>query len=360
MDIKNRTLFESDNLDILEHFEDNLFDLIYLDPPFNSGRDYKGAIGSESENAEFKDTWTLVDMDHRLYDGIIKRDNYLPSFLDLTASMHSTGMKSYLIKMTIRLLELHRVLKPTGSIYLHCDPTACHYLKLIMDHIYGKDNFRNEISWRRDAAGKGGKKLSPQWPRVHDTILFYSKSCEYSFKQVYLDLDEKQMAAYTHIEVSSGRKFKVVQLGSYTKKAIKRMKKEGLIYTSKTGKQYKKYYLDEAQSTVGSIWTDIPGFGIRTNAKERCGYPTQKPLALLERIILASSNQDDLILDPFCGSGTTLIVAELLNRKWVGIDESEQAMNVVKNRMEEEYNLSEFSNMFDQRIIHKTSFYPDV
>ena len=241
--------------------------------------------------------------------------------------------KDYLKWCEQWIKECRRVLKPTGSLYLHCDPTASHYLKILMDNIFGIKNFRNEIIWRRDIAGKGGKGVSSQYPRNSDTILFYSMSNVFLFKQLTEELTDKQKSNYTLVEPVTHRKFKAVQLGNYSVNSIKRMEKENLIYVSKTGKEYKKYYLDEAKSLIDCIWTDIYGFGTRTTAKERCGYPTQKPEALLERIIKASSNEGDLVLDPFCGSGTTCVAAKKLNRNYIGIDVSNKAIDISKKRI---------------------------
>ncbi|MCY3630834.1 MAG: site-specific DNA-methyltransferase [Bacteroidetes bacterium] len=287
-------------------------DLIYLDPPFNSKANYAAPIGSEAAGAAFKDTWTLSDIDIEWLDLIEKPQ---PNLWCVLMATMTDNDKSYLIYMAIRLLEMKRLLKPTGSIYLHCDPTMSHYLKLVMDAIFGRNNFRNEIVWQRDAAGKGAKKKSGQWPRLHDVLLLYSKSDSWIFRQAFKELSDKQKKPYRYTEEGTGRLYKAVQLGDYTKASISRMMEEGLIHTSSSGKQYKKYYLDEAKATIGSMWTDILGFGTRTSAKERTKYPTQKPIALLRRIIGASTNKGDMILDPFCGCATTCVAADALDRE---------------------------------------------
>ena len=217
---------------------------------------------------------------------------------------------------------------------MHCDPTASHYLKTVTDSIFGNNCFRNEIVWKRAAAGKGAK--GKQWPRIHDSILLYSNSDNFCFNHAYKELSKDQSNRYIHREIDTCRMYQTVMIGDYSQESIQKMLHEGLIHTSKSGKRYKKYYLDEAKATIGSIWTDIPGFGIRTNAKERVGYPTQKPIALLDRIIKASSNQGDLILDPFCGCATTCVAAERLSRRWIGIDISPKAVELVKTRIEKE------------------------
>ena len=288
--LESNKIYEGDNLDIMSNILSSSIDLIATDPPFNTGRDF----------VEFKDMWG--------------------------------GLEGYLAFMKDRIIQMRRVLKPTGSIYLHCDSTISHYLKITLDDVFDIDNFRNEIIWQRDAAGKGGKRRSKQWPRLQDVILFYSKTDRYNFKQLYNPLSKQQKAVYTRVD-KDGRRFKAVSLGGYGKETIEKMKKEGLIYVSKNGKEYKKYYLDQAKATIGSIWIDIPGFGIISQSKQRTGYPTQKPIKLYERIIEASSNEGDLVLDPFCGSGTTLVAAQNLGRNWIGIDKNKSAVDISTERL---------------------------
>ena len=283
-------VYESDNLDAMKNIDHTSIDLIATDPPFNTGKDF----------GEFKDIWG--------------------------------GLNQYIAFMKPRVVQMHHILKSTGSIYLHCDSKISHYLKVMLDDIFGIENFRNEIIWQRDAAGKGGKNRSKQWPRLQDVILFYSKTDRYNFKQLYKPLSKEQMAVYTRVD-SNGRRFKAVSLGKYGEDKIEKMKQKDLVYVSKSGKQYKKYYLDEAKATIGSIWTDIPGFGIISQSKQRTGYPTQKPIKLYERIIEASSNEEDLVLDPFCGSGTTLVAAQNLNRRWIGIDKNKTAVTIASQRL---------------------------
>ena len=342
--IKPKTIFTGDNLPILRGMNSESIDLIYLDPPFNSKANYAAPIGSKAAGAEFKDTWTLDDIDTTWLD-LIEIDH--PALNRVIHAAMTNSDKSYLIYMAVRLLEMHRVLKPTGSIYLHCDSTMGHYLKLVMDAVFGKANFRNEIVWQRDAAGKGAKRISKQWPRLQDVILLYSKTENVYFDQVYIPLNEKQSKAYRYEEENTGRRYKAVQLGDYTESSIEKMDKQGLIHTSKSGNQYKKYYLDEAKATIGTLWTDIPGFGIRTNARERTGYPTQKPLELLDRIIKASSSESGIVLDPFCGCATTCVAADRLQREWIGIDISPKAAQLVVERIKSDQGLF-------QDITHRT------
>ena len=275
---KNRTLWTRDNLDVLRGMNSESVDLVYLDPPFNSNRTYSAPIGSEAAEAAFKDTWTLDDVDLAWHGEIAERAPALYGILDAAGASHSTGMKSYLIMMAVRLMELRRILKPTGSIYVHCDSTAGAYLKVLLDAVFGRRNFRNEVIWKYGLGGSSSKA----WSRKHDSILFYSKS-----KSWYFDKP---------LEPASS----VLMKG--------RMK------------------------GMTDVW-DIPT--INNMAKERTGYPTQKPLALLERIVKASSKQGDMVLDPFCGCATALVAAEVHGRRWAGIDISHRAQSLVQSRIRE-------------------------
>ena len=248
---------------------------------------------------------------------------------------HSDGMGAYMCFMAVRLLEMKRILREDGSIYLHCDPTASHYLKAIMDAIFGYRNFRNEVVWQRDAAIRGAKQHSKQWPKIYDVLLFYSKGKEWKFQHATKPLDDDQTKRYRHVD-DDGRRYRTSHLGDYSEKSINNLRERGLIHTSRTGKESKKYYLDEAKSVMGNLWTDIKGFGIRSASKEKTGYPTQKPIALYERIIKASSNENDLVLDPFCGCATTLVAAERLKRQWIGIDIWDKAHETVIRRLQDE------------------------
>ena len=337
-------LYFGDNLSVLrEHIPDESVDLIYLDPPFNSNATYnvlfkeRSGEDSAAQITAFDDTWHWTMDSERAYqevvtDGPDKLGKLLQAMREF---LGQNDMMAYLTMMAQRLAELHRILKPTGSIYLHCDPTASHYLKLLMDSIFGSNSYRNEIVWRRDAPGKGAKRVSKQFPRESDTILFYAASDAF-YSQPYTELSDHQRKPYRY-EDPDGRMYKAVQLGDYSATSIARMKRQGLIHLSKSGKQYKKYYLDEAKATIGSIWTDIPGFGVRTAAAERLGYPTQKPEALLERVINASSNEGDVVLDPFCGCGTAIAVAERLKRRWIGIDVTHVSISLMKHRLHDTF-----------------------
>ncbi|MCL4424373.1 MAG: site-specific DNA-methyltransferase [Firmicutes bacterium] len=286
-------------------------DLIYLDPPFNSGYDFLLPPEAEGHNGQ------------------------APSGTGARAYRDSWGkdLAPYLAFLYHRLVLMRELLADDGSLYLHVDWHAGHYLKLLLDEIFGRENFRNEIIWKRDIAGKGAKKGSGQWPRNFDTLFFYSKSLCYHFVQPYRPLSEKQKGAYRHRE-PDGRRFKAVQLGDYSQESVDRLMTAGLIYTSSTGRRYKKYYLDEAQATVDAIWDDIPGFGTRTAAREFLNFPKQKPEALLRRIIEASSREGDLVADFFSGSGTTLVVAGKLGRRWIGVEENPRAVEIARKRLE--------------------------
>jgi len=290
--------------------------LIYIDPPFFTGADFtiRTEIGDERiekepsiiEERAYKDTW-------------------------------SGGIASYIKYLYERLILTRELLDESGSIYVHCDWHVGHYLKIMMDEIFGYDNFRNDIIWKRDAPGKGAKTVSKQWPRVFDFILFYTKGNEYFFEQQFNPPTDLQIKEY-HYQDPDGRKFKRTTLGDYSDNSIRKLEKQGLIYKSSTGRKYKKYYLDKAKITIDSMWTDIFGFGVITSSKERMGFATQKPEALLKRIILASSKEGDIVADFFCGSGTTLVVAEKLGRRWIGCDLSKFSIHTTRKRLLDVHN----------------------
>ena len=302
-----RTVWTGDNLDILRGINSESIDLIYLDPPFNSNKTYSAPIGSKAAGAAFKDTWTLDDVDEAWHGEIADRDPALYSIIDAAGLAHGASMKSYLIMMAVRLLEMWRVLKPTGSIYLHCDPTAGHYLKMAMDVIFGNEQFRNEIVWHyRRWTGR-----SKRFQRLHDLVYFYSKTDKYGFNTVYTDYTtgsrERKEQGVLH-RFKKGEKPHLVSMGSVDKKGV----------------------------PENDVW-HIPF--IAPSAKERVGYPTQKPLALLDRIIRASSNSGDMVLDPFCGCATTLVAAETLGRQWAGIDLSPLAVKLVGERLRDQHGM---------------------
>ena len=292
------TVWTGDNLYVMRGMNAKCIDLIYLDPPFNSNRNYAAPIGSKAAGAAFKDAWTLSDIDVHEHGELADRSPAAYKVIDAARDTHGKGMMSYLIMMAVRLIEAHRILKDTGSIYLHCDPTASHYLKLLMDGIFKVKNFRNEIVWcySRPSAPKQ-KQLS----RVHDIILWYSKGDGWTFNP---DAIRQPYAASSRAREG------------YAATASKVA--EGAVKLDTKGK-------------FPESWIYIPP--LKGNAKEYVGYPTQKPLTLLERIIKASSNTGDMVLDPFCGCATTLVAADRLDRQWAGVDLSPLAVKLVKQRI---------------------------
>jgi site-specific DNA-methyltransferase (adenine-specific) len=295
------TLYTNDNLFVLCGLNSNLVDLIYLDPPFNSKRFYSAPIGSKAAGSSFKDMWSWQDVNEAYLDTLAEKFPSLTKFITETGRIHSKAMMAYLTYMVQRIIEMHRILKDTGSLYLHCDPTASHYLKILLDEIFGKDNFRNEIVWHyRRWTGKAKK-----FQALHDIIFWYSKSDNYTFNPLFTEYTEE----------SKKRKMGGV---------LRRFKKgeEPYLVSNKE--------LDQQGVRENDVW-QIPF--INPSAKERTGYPTQKPLALLHRIIKASSNEGDIVLDPFCGCATTCVAAQQLDRKWVGIDIEKQAVNILIERL---------------------------
>ena len=316
----NRTLWTGDNLDIMRGMNSESVDLIYLDPPFNSNKNYAAPIGSEAAGAAFKDTWTLDDVDEAWHGEIADRDPTLYAIIDAAGYAHGKGMKSYLIMMAVRLMEMRRVLKETGSIYLHCDPTASHYLKVILDGIFGTRNFRNEIVWDYSFRLMD---LPNFFNRKHDILLFYAKTPAAQF--------EMPKTRWTREEIIRTRKQKV-HLDSDGNEVI-------WMPGGKGNSKNKLKKIDDIiieGKAVSDVW-QIPV--ISSSSKERLGYPTQKPLALLERIIKASSDKGQVVLDPFCGCATACVAAEKLERQWVGIDLSSKAADLVKLRLRKEMGL---------------------
>ena len=315
MNIANRTLFISDNLPILRGIDSETIDLIYLDPPFNTKKQYKAPIGSPAEGASFKDIWTDADIKHEWHGEIAETHAELYQVIQASEAVYDKSMRIYLTAMAVRLFEMHRILKPTGSIYLHCDPTASHYLKLVMDSLFGKNGFRNEIAWNKYIGRKNNarKKFGTQ----QDIILYYAKKSAV-FNPQYEPLSESAVKEYRH-KNKDGRRYRYARRGKG--------------YESIGGKR--KIYLDENLGiAIGTLWVS-KDLQLGQSSGERTGYPTQKPLALLERIIKASSNEGDIVLDPFCGCATACVAAERLNRQWVGIDISPSAETITKIRLEE-------------------------
>ena len=379
MQVENRTIFENDNLRVLRELDTNSIDLIYLDPPFNSNRTFEASVGTEAAGAAFKDFWTLDDLDNTSHGEFAESAPELYHAISAAEFSHGKSMKAYLIMMSIRMLEMFRILKPTGTLYLHCDDNASHYLKMMMDSVFGKDNFRNEIIWQRAITTKGNLKKG--LARDSDIIFRYSKSDTYVWNVEAVtipydmaNLDEKTKRQYYCVEPETGRRFSHTSITAQNHNpdshltyevmgvvrtwrwAEARMRKEieaGHIVQTRPGNvpRYKRYLDEQKGKRLNNIWVDIPNLTARS--KERIGYPTQKPLALLERIIGASSNPDDMVLDPFCGCATTCIAAELLQRRWMGIDLSPKSFELVKSRLEQKSIVKQVSHRKNKSKLYK-------
>jgi site-specific DNA-methyltransferase (adenine-specific) len=357
-------LYYGDNLEVMrQHLADESVDLVYLDPPFNSARDYnvlfKQAKKDENQAqiTAFTDTW---QWSKARYEQFFAEPRHAPLF-DLMESLHrilgTSEMMAYLLMMAPRLLELRRVLKPTGTLYLHCDPVASHYLKVALDAAFGATNFGNEVVWKRTSA-KG--HAFTRFARNHDIILRFCKSNTWTWHAQYAPHDEEYVNKfYRFVEPGTGRRYTLDNLANpnknrpnltyeflgvtrvwrWTRERMQRAYEQGLIVQSKPGSVPRlKRYLDEQEGTpVGDIWTDI--VPVQASAAEHMGYPTQKPLALLERITSASSNPGDLVLDPFCGCGTAVVAAERLGRRWIGIDITFIAVDLMISRLARDFGL---------------------
>ena len=358
-------LYFGDNLDILrQHIADESVDLIYLDPPFNSNATYnvlfRERSGEESaaQITAFDDTWRWNIESELAYQDVITRQ--AGKIGDLLAALRSflgqNDMMAYLTMMAQRMVELHRVLKPTGSIYLHCDPTASHYLKLLMDAIFGLANFRNEIVWKRTSAHSDVVQGARHMGRIHDVLLMYSKGTMPKWNTVYIPYEQEYIESVYRYEDENGRRYQTQPLHAakpggdtlyewkgklpppgrywaYSRENMERLDSEGRIAYSRTGTPRYKIFLDEKEGRpLQDMWADISP--VHMQPKERLGFPTQKPEALLERIISASSNEGDVVLDPFCGCGTAVTASERLNRRWIGIDITHLAITLIRHRLQ--------------------------
>ena len=340
----NRTLFLEDNLPVLRGLDSDSIDLIATDPPFNKGVPTFEGTTKAGQNVEFKDVWNWKDDVHVEWTNAIADEH--PSLFNVILYANAAAgddMGAFLCWMVVRMLEMHRVLKPTGSIYLHCDPTASHYLKAMMDAIFGRKNFRNEVVWHY--GGRGGKATARQFPRNHDIILFYSKnvgSHVHERQYTVRSFTPKEARDQGYRQDENGRWFKTAPRGNYTDASIEKLEAEGRIYRTSNGTVRIKYFLN-ARTTdrvseevlIGDTWFDIQDM-MHAPRKERTGYPTQKPLALYKRMIEASSNPGDIVLDPFAGCATTCVAAEQLGRQWIGIDIREESGGVIRERLERE------------------------
>ena len=352
-------LYYGDNLDILrEHIDDESVDLVYLDPPFSSNRNYnvlfreENGADSAAQVQAFADTWHWNEASEDALSDMML--NAPPNLVDLMKGLLSflgrNQFTAYLVMMTPRLLELHRALRSTGSLYLHCDPTASHYLKIILDQIFDVRNFQNEIVWKRTTAHNDAGRCA----KIHDVILFYSKSSKWTWNKQYMPYDEDYIDSHYRRIDPSGRRWmddKLIAPGgrgpiyewhghtrawSHTRENMQKLHDEGRIHYTKSGMARYKRYLDEMLGLpLQSVWTDFGA--LNSQARERLGYPTQKPEILLERIIKASSNEGDIILDPFCGCGTAIAVGERMNRRWIGIDITHLAIALMRSRLEDTF-----------------------
>lgn len=364
---QGRRLFLGDNLQVLrESIASESVDLVYLDPPFNSAADYNVLFrdqGDHQDSAQvmaFTDTWHWGPADEQLLLELTQRHGELARFLsDTVTRLGRNDLSAYLVMMAARLVELRRVLKPTGSLYLHCDPTASHYLKTVLDVLFGPQNFRNEIIWQRTNVHSDSKT----WSRVSDTVLFYSVSDDFTWNPQYVPHDPEYIRVkYRHDDKDGRGLYRLDNMTSpsprpnmmyewqghayppngwrYSLDTMQRLHDEGRVwYPDDKGKrpQLKRYLSETPGVLLSNVWTDIPP--INSQAQERLGYPTQKPLALLERIVKASSSPGDVVLDPFCGCGTTVCAAEKLERHWVGIDVTHLSVALIKARLRRDFGL---------------------
>lgn len=365
------TLFYGDCLDVLRDLvEDRDFpgvDLIYLDPPFNSKRDYSVLFStpkghkSDAQITAFEDTWHWGEQAEDEFDQILHQENTRVAEImrSLRSFLGENDMMAYLVMMANRLLVMHTVLKETGSLYLHCDPTASHYLKIVLDGVFGAVNFRTEISWKRSSAHSDAKQGRAQYGNIRDILFYYTKGKDWTWNWQYTPYDEDYIENfYGHVEEDTGRHFTLSDLTAakpggdtsyewkgrkpyagrywaYSRENMMAFEKEGRLYYPKgNGPPRYKRYLDEMPGVpLQNDWQDIKP----ASKSEYLGYRTQKPLALLERIISASSNEGDVVMDPFCGCGTAVHAAQKLNRKWIGIDITHLAIALIEKRLNDAY-----------------------
>ena len=364
MNKESNSLYTGDCLHVLKNLDSESVDLIYLDPPFNSKKMYHAQAGSKSVGASFKDVWSWKDVDSESFDCMVEKYPYLNAYLYAVESTGGREAKAYTAYMWQRVVDLYRVLKPTGSFYLHCDAAAAHYLKIMCDGVFGVKNFRNEIVWLRT---HGGKTSSRNLPRNSDTIFRYTKSDDYTWNPIRFDLNDKDLAIYKKDDHDGRGKYCCypIRSPSYSKtliydyvnndgksytpppngwrlkeSRIRDLENDGRLYFTEKCIYEKAYMEDRIKigKGISNIWSDIP----IVRGLEKTGYPTQKPIALLSRIIESSSKEGDVVLDPFCGCGTACIASQRLNRRWIGIDISEKAKELVTERVQKDAGL--FSN----------------
>ena len=372
-------LYYGDNLDVLRrHIEKESVDLVYLDPPFNSAQDYNVLFKEQSGDRAaaqikaFEDTWRWDLGAEAAYKEIVEAGGQASVAMQAFRSfLGESDMMAYLAMMAPRLAELRHVLKPSGSIYLHCDPTASHYLKMLMDAVFEPANFKNEIIWKRTSGHSDAKTLGS----AHDVILLYAKNAnEQKWNKVYQEYGEQYKNSHYRNKTAEGRLFRTSDLTAkglsgggydYEWKGIRRIwrcppekmaqwEKEGRIHYTKNGVAEYIRYLDEMKGApLQDVWTDIPP--INSQAQERLGYPTQKPEALLERIVRMGTDDQDTVLDPFCGCGTTIAAAQGLNRAWIGIDITHLAITLMKHRLQDA-----FGEKVKYRVIGEPVSFPDA
>ena len=361
-------LFYGDNLDVLRlHVLDESVDLVYLDPPFNSNANYnvlfaeRDGTQAAAQIKAFDDTWRWDDGAARAYADVVEAGGRVSQAMQAFRTfLGESDMLAYLAMMAPRLVELRRVLKSAGTIYLHCDPTASHYLKLLMDAVFDPRRFRNEIIWQRTIAKS---LMTRQLPTNHDVILSFQRDDKPTWNADALftaydpeNLDEKTAGKYRHVD-PDGRTYRldslinpnhnrpnltyeflgVTRVWRWTNERMRRAYDSGVVVQTGPGRvpQLKRYLDEQRGRPLGDVWTDIPP--INSRAQERLGYPTQKPEALMDRLIGMSSNEGDVILDPFCGCGTTIASAQRLNRRWIGIDITNLAITLIRHRLKDAY-----------------------
>lgn len=367
MRIDPNALVYGDNLDVLRRYiPDESVDLVYLDPPFNSNATYnvlfkdKSGESSAAQIEAFGDTWHWDQVAAATMHEVLRAGGpAAEAVVAFERLLGTNDMLAYLAMMAARLVELRRVLKSTGSIYLHCDPTSSHYLKILMDATFGAEHFLTEIVWKRSSAHSDTKQGRRQHGRIHDVILVYSRGSSWTWNPVYTPYDQSYVDQfYRHIDPDSGRRYRlgdltgpggaakgnpsyevmgVTRYWRFSKAKMEKLIAEGRVIQTRPGAvpAYKRY-LDEMPGVpLQDLWSDIPPIG--PQAAERLGYPTQKPLALLERIISASSNPGNVVLDPFCGCGTTVAAAQKLGRRWIGIDVTHLAIGLMRKRLTDSF-----------------------
>lgn len=391
-------LYYGNNIDVLrEHIATGSVDLVYLDPPFNSNANYNvlfrspAGVDSQAQIEAFEDTWHWGGEAEAAFDEVMRSGN--TNAADLLRAMRSflgeNDMMAYLAMMAVRLIELHRVLKATGSLYLHCDPTAGHYLKILLDGIFGPDNFRSQIVWKRSTAHSDGKQGRKSHGHIHDLLFFYTKADTWTWNPLYTPYDDSYIKShYSLVDKSTNRRFRADNLTAakpggdtayewrvkrrendktgwqadltedyrnpvpgwvyagikpykgrfwaYSKENMADFETKALLYYTESGMpNFKRFLEDMPGVPLQDLWTDIPP--INSQAQERIGYATQKPVQLLERIIAASSNSGDLVLDPFCGCGTTIHAAQKIGRRWIGIDVTHLAISLIERRLKDAF-----------------------